>query len=144
MGTGGPLKNRRKQLSLRTTSTASHKNSSKPQNYKGHGRGRGPLAPPSSYANEESSDSEVPSSHLTMNKLRKFTEDKDADALINSLTNNKLLIKPKTAPDSDDEYATAQAETSRGLRLKQKPSKMVGGRRVSDPKKGKGKAVSLS
>ncbi|KAF9060394.1 hypothetical protein BDP27DRAFT_1430117 [Rhodocollybia butyracea] len=128
MGTGGPLKNRRKQLSTKTTSSAYHKNSPKPRNStgrKGH-RGRGPLAPPSDDAKDESTDSEVLNSHLTMNKLRKFTEDKDADALINSLTTNKLLVKPETIPDSDDEYATAQAEMSRGLRPKQKPSKMVG------------------
>ena len=69
---------------------------------------------------------------------------KDADALINSLTSKKLLRKQGDTPDSEDEYAKAEAETSRGLRPNRKPAKNVGGKRVSESKsKGKGKAVGL-
>ncbi|KAF9066796.1 hypothetical protein BDP27DRAFT_1423553 [Rhodocollybia butyracea] len=147
MGTGGPLKTHKKQLLVRKSGPSPRANM--PKHRRSNSRGLGPLAPQSSSDAEDSLDGSA--SH-SLEKLRKFTDDGDADALIDSLTSNKLLQSPDTASDkasdSEDEYAQAEAETSRGLRPKQKPSKRVGGKRVSEPlrsqAKGKAKAVNTT
>ncbi|KAF9064226.1 hypothetical protein BDP27DRAFT_176384 [Rhodocollybia butyracea] len=135
MGTGGPFKNRKKLFVQKTGSP--HGRSPRVECPTDR-RGKGPLAP---RAVSEDEASDKPPSGSSIEKFRKFAEEEDADALINSLTSKKLLQKQGDTPDSEDEYAKAEAETSRGLRPNRKPAKNVGGKRVSESKsKGKGKA----
>jgi hypothetical protein len=144
MGTGGSLNNRQKQRLVWKNATSHSKTAKNPLKPR-RGPGRGPLAPHLS-SDEDSLNKCSGTSHFSpsLEKFRKFTEEENTDALIDSLTDNSLL-KSEDYFESEDEYAKAEAETSRGIRPKSKPSKRVGGKHVSDPKsKDKGKGVSFN
>lgn len=128
---------KQKRQRLRKESTVEKQQSNPVQR---SAQGRGPLAPPEediqpTEIHSPSSDSEVEIVSGLGNVLhtfRNFRQTSDATALVDSLTslNNGLLHTP-------EEYAEAEAETSRGIR---RPATKVGGTHISAPRvKGKGK-----
>lgn len=97
---------------------------------------------------EESSAAEDNGEELvdSLKKFRKFSDDTDAEALLQSLTTGQLLRKPQSdGSESDHEYEKAVAETSRGLRPKGKAVKGKAGLKLRErlSAKVKGKTVSF-